>query len=223
MSATKSTIQRPGADVLRSLYVDQQLGCPEIGRLYERDAKTVHYWLQRAGIPTRPRGSDPLQHFKAGQPSAFAGRWHGPETRQRIGAASVGRAWARGDDHWLRRAAPEDNPNWKGGATPERQEFYRSAEWKAAVSIVWARDNATCRNCFKRWPDAKRAGEQTFHIHHVWSFQIAALRANPAILVLLCRACHLWVHSRENTTRAWLPQEPEATNFPALQHFAEAA
>lgn len=217
MSATKSTIPRPDAMQLRVLYVDRGLGCPEIGRIFGRDSKTVLWWLRQAGIPTRPRGSDTRQHFKSGQRSAFAGRKHTMEARKRIGAASAGRAWASGAAHWLYGAPPERNPNWKGGATPERQEFYRSPEWAAVVRYVWARDNACCRNCGKDWRTVDRATEPTFHIHHVWSFQIRETRLHPSLLVLLCRPCHLWVHSKANATGAWLPQEPDSPHFPPFE------
>jgi hypothetical protein len=219
MSATKSQTPRPSAEELRQLYVDQGLGCPEIGRMLGRDASTVRLWLVAAGIPTRARGSDSRQHFKPGLRSAFAGRKHHPDSIAKITASTVadGRVpYLRNGAHWLTGAAPEDNPNWQGGRTPERQEFYRTPEWRAACQTVWARDSACCRNCGKAWKLARQAGEQTFHVHHVWSFQIRETRANPALLVLLCRPCHLWVHSNANTTRAWLPQEPDATTFPGL-------
>lgn len=213
MPRTTSIIPRPPAEFLRALYEHLHLGCPEIGRLFERDAKTVFWWLREAGIATRPRGSDSRQHFKLGQRSTFAGRVHDSQTRARIGAASVGRAWARGDAHWLRGAAPEANPNWKGGATPERQEFYRSPEWKSACVAVWQRDDACCRHCGLDWRTVDRRTTPTFHVHYVWSFQIRETRANPALLVLLCRPCHLWVHSKANVTRAWLPQEPDSPHL----------
>lgn len=206
MSRTKSTIARPNAETLRALYVDQQLGCPAIGHMFERDAKTVHYWLRQAGIPTRARGTNPGPQFKLGQRSAFSGRKHSDESRALIGAASIGRAWRSGADHWLHGAAPEDNPNWKGGLTPERQEFYRMPEWKACVRAVWARSEGHCERCCLAWKDCDPETTPTFHVHHVISFQIRETRAMPHLLVLLCRPCHLFVHSKANVTREYLPQ-----------------
>jgi hypothetical protein len=213
MSATDSIIPRPAEDFLRALYIDQQLGCPDIGRLFERDAKTVHYWLRQAAIPTRPRGADVRQHFKAGERSAFAGRKHRPESIAKVKASTIadGRVpYLRGGKHWLKGESPEANPNWKGGATPERQEFYRTSEWKAACRAVWGRANACCERCSLDWNTVDRKTTPTFHVHHVWSFQIRETRANPALLVLLCRPCHLFVHSNANTTREFLPQEADA-------------
>lgn len=223
MSTTKSRYARPDAPTLARLYTDLGLGCPDIGWLYDRDAKTVHWWLRQAGIQTRARGTNPGPQFKPGQQTRLGIR-HTPEAIEKVRAASIARGAVphlRNGKHWLAGAAPEANPNWKGGATPERQAFYRSPEWKAACTAVWTRDNACCRNCGKDWRTVDRATEPTFHVHHVWSFQIRETRSNPALMVLLCRPCHLWVHSKANTTRAWLPQD-SADNLPGLDELNAA-
>jgi predicted HNH restriction endonuclease len=49
-----------------------------------------------------------------------------------------------------------------------------------------------------------------FHIHHLRSFAFAELRAIPANLVLVCEACHHFVHSRENVDRELLPEGPDS-------------
>jgi hypothetical protein len=61
-----------------------------------------------------------------------------------------------------------DQPAWKGGITPERQQFYSTEEWSDAVKGVWKRDNAICQNCKKHHNTTKSRG--TFHIHHIVSF-----------------------------------------------------
>jgi hypothetical protein len=214
MSATRSRYARPGAERLASLYTDLGLSCPDIGWLYERDAKTVHHWLRQAGIPTRPRGSDPAQWLTSGDTRSFSGNKHSAESRARISVASKGRKpYLRNGQHWLHTVPADQNPNWKGGATPERQEFYRSAEWKVACVAVWQRANACCERCGLDWRAVDRSVTPTFHVHHVWSFQIRATRSHPALLVLLCRPCHLFVHSKANVTREFLPQEPSSTHW----------
>ncbi len=85
------------------------------------------------------------------------------------------------------------NPNWKGGITAERQAFYSSREWASAVSAVWQRDEAKCYECGVK---SKRA---TMHIHHLVSFACGHLRCELSNLMLLCRDCHEWVHSSENS------------------------
>lgn len=223
MPRTSSIIPRPPAAFLRALYIDQQLGCPDIGRLFERDAKTVLYWLRQAGIQTRPRGSDQRQHFrKGGDPRSFAGTKHSAETRLKIAASSAGRKpYLRDGQHWLRTVPADQNPNWKGGCTPERQEFYRTAEWKAACRAVWRRANACCERCDLDWRTVDRETEPTFHVHHIVSFQVKALRAVVSNLVLLCRPCHLWVHSNANAGREFLaPAESSLADFEALEREA---
>lgn len=213
MSSTRSIVPRPPVEFLRALYVHLELGCPEIGLLFERDPKTVFYWLRQAAIPTRARGADTRQHFKPGQKSHFAGRKHRPESIAKVRASTIadGRVpYMRNGKHWLAGAPPEFNPNWKGGATPERQEFYRSPEWKFACREVWRRADACCMRCDLDWRMCDRRTTPTFHVHHVLSFQIRQTRANPALMVLLCRPCHLFVHSKANKTREFLPQPADA-------------
>jgi hypothetical protein len=91
---------------------------------------------------------------------------------------------------WNRRG--ELNPRWLGGITPERQSFYMSQEWKEACSKVWMRDKAICQRC------GMEKSDMPFHIHHIKSFQDKDLRADINNLVLLCEACHQWVHSKGN-------------------------
>lgn len=215
-------MSRPDAAALRALYLDQGLGCPEIGRMLGRDASTVRGWLIAAGIPTRGRGTDPRQHFRkgGGDPRSFSGTKHSAKSIEKIGAATLadGRVpYLRNGQHWLKSSAPSDNPKWAGGATPERQAFYLTPEWKVAVRIVWARDDACCQRCGLDWRTVDREVTPTFHVHHVVSFQIRATRAHSAFLVLLCRACHLFVHSNANTTREFLLQDAASAPLPSLE------
>jgi len=85
------------------------------------------------------------------------------------------------------------NPNWCGGITPERQSFYVSEEWKNIVPIIWKRDKAICQKCRH-----KKETEDSFHIHHIIPFEVIELRVDENNLILLCKNCHDWVHSKEN-------------------------
>ena len=87
----------------------------------------------------------------------------------------------------------EKNPNWKGGITAERQIFYESKEWKDVLKIIWPRDKYRCQRCFMKYN-----GKIPFHIHHISSFKNKELRCNPNNLLLLCKKCHNWVHSKKN-------------------------
>jgi hypothetical protein len=219
MSATKSTIPRPTNEQLVALYVEQKLGCGELGKMFERDPKTVYYWLKQAGIQTRARGTDPAQWFATGgqDPRSFSGTKHSAESKAKIGAASRGRTpWLRGGAHWLHTVPADRNPKWKGGITPERQEFYRSAEWKRVVKAVWYRADACCECCGLNWRTIDRKTTPTFPIHHIVTFAVRELRAAINNLALLCRPCHLWVHSNKNADLFFLASPWPRREFTAL-------
>lgn len=88
--------------------------------------------------------------------------------------------------------------NWKGGITPERQDFYASQEWKSACAEVYKRDNATCQKC---------GAKEKLHVHHVIGFANKELRADIDNLVLLCAKCHRFVHSKKNINKEFIREE----------------
>lgn len=187
---------------LHQKYIVEGLGCPEIGKLVDRDGSTVRHWLLKYGIPTRPRGSDVRQQFKKGV-ATNKGIKHTEEAKQKIGEASRQRKavpYLRNGQHWLKTAPREANPKWKGGITPERQSFQKTEEWKKVSAEVWIRDEAKCRHCGIEHAEGKRK----FHIHHIVNFKVKELRADPDNLVLLCSPCHRFVHSRANVDRLFL-------------------
>ena len=110
---------------------------------------------------------------------------------------------ASGSDNPMWNKRGELNPMWQGGVTPERQAFYTSEDWRKSCSFVWHRDNAICQRCDLHRDDAP---DMPFHIHHIEPFANKDLRAEPSNLVLLCEACHHFVHSKRNTNRDYLPE-----------------
>ncbi len=85
------------------------------------------------------------------------------------------------------------NPNWRGGITPERQSLYCSQEWASVIKLVWKRDRWECRKCH-----TEKTSNTAFHIHHMIPFEAVELRCDLGNLVLLCKGCHNWIHSKEN-------------------------
>ncbi len=104
--------------------------------------------------------------------------------------------------HWLKGVTGKEHPSFKGGLTPERQSVYSSEKWCEAVKEVWKRDNATCQNCGKHHNTEKNRGN--FHIHHIISFQIKEHQTDSNNLILLCKECHKWVHSKNNINQKFI-------------------
>lgn len=189
---------------LKSQYVDQGKSANQIGKEIGRDGKRVWEWIKQYGMETRPRGHNHEENLaKDGSP--FKGRSHSQETKAMLRemAKADGRLpWGKNNKHPWKGVTGKGHPSFRGGLTPERQAFYSSPEWVEAVKEVWARDDATCQRCGKHHNQTKNRG--TFHIHHIVSFQVRALRAEVSNLLLLCRECHLWVHSKENTENQFI-------------------
>lgn len=96
----------------------------------------------------------------------------------------------------------ENNPNWRGGITPERQEFYSLSIWKNICNDVYKRDDATCQLCGK-----KKLSTSIFHVHHIISFKAKEHRLEKSNLVLLCKKCHNFIHSNKNTKKIFIKEE----------------
>jgi 5-methylcytosine-specific restriction endonuclease McrA len=82
----------PGRDVLRWLYVDEELNYPDIGRIYGVTATCVMRWMRRAGIESRSTS----EATRIGMSK--------PEVREKCSVSK------RGDRH----------PNWCGGTSTKR-------------------------------------------------------------------------------------------------------
>lgn len=190
---------------LRQKYLVEGLSAPDIACIVGRNSKGVWQWLHDYGIPTRPRGSDVRQHFAIGQPNAFAGKKHTEATRARLKQIAIadGRVPFKKENGppWKGKGGP-GHPSWKGGLTPERQAFYASNEWTEAVKKVWRKSDARCERCKKHHNTEVSRGK--FHIHHIVSFMVRELKADPSNLALLCGTCHKFVHSKANTGKEFI-------------------
>jgi len=192
-------------DWLIDQYITQCKDANQIAREIGRNGKRVWEWIRDYGIQTRPRGHDTSHLPKDG--STFRGKNHSEETKKKLSALSIadGRVpWGKGNEPYWRGVTGADHPSFKGGLTPERQAVYSSQEWVSAVKDVWKRDNATCQCCGKHHNTAETRG--TFHIHHIVSFQVKELRTEAANLVLLCKECHKFVHSKRNTAKQFIKE-----------------
>lgn len=187
-------------------YIIEGLDCVEISKIVHRNSKRVWEWITDYGIPTRKRGyAEPNNHFKKGQ-SWWTGKKHPPEFSEKLRNIRLNdKHYPKkpdGTPYWKGKKGEETN-NWKGGITPERQVEYDKKEWKSIVVKVWHRDNAICRRCGLDHRIVNRE-EVQFAIHHIVSFQDKKLRYALDNLVLLCRPCHLFVHSNANVNKEFL-------------------
>lgn len=199
--------ERPSPGWLRERYIDERMPAPRIAEILSVDASTVLGWLRDAGVTTRKRGAESSPFtFRKGQVSLFKGRKHTEEYKQRVREKRLQDGhvpYLVNGVHYLKGKRGPEVHSWKGGVTPERQSFYAGVPWKTAVKAVWARANAKCERCGIHHNTRERRG--TFHVHHVVSFaESVALRAEPSNLRLLCKECHLFVHSRANSGRELL-------------------
>lgn len=179
----------------------------QIAKEIKKNPKTVWFWFKADNIPTRPRGSEYGQQFKKGQESAFKGKKHTEENKEKIRQKRLEDGhvpYLKNGIHWLKHEGAV-SPNYKGGISPERQSFYSSIEWSEAVKKIWERDNAICQRCGKKHNIEENRG--TFHIHHIESFLNKEKRADIDNLILLCRPCHLWVHSKKNINKEFIINE----------------
>jgi len=193
-------------DWLRNKYINEGLNCTQIGVIVDRDPKTVWSWVKKFNIPTRSRGADSSPGTFAKGHKKGVGRIHSEATKDKIREKCIERGAVpylnNEGNHWLKGVKGKNNPSWRGGLTPERQSVYSSKKWVKAVKIVWKRDNAICQNCGKKHNDNKNRG--SFHIHHIVSFQNKSTQTEPSNLILLCRKCHLWVHSKKNINKKFI-------------------
>ncbi len=191
-------------DWLIDEYINKKKSANQIASEVKRDPKRVWEWIVNYGIETRSRGSEVKNHFKKGQESAFKGKKHTEENKQKIREIRLkdgGVPYLKDGVHWL-KAYQRKPASWRGGITPDRQAFYASDEWSSVVKEVWKRDNAICQKCGKHHNTEESRGK--FHIHHIVSFTNKELRAELSNLILLCRQCHLWVHSNQNVNKEFI-------------------
>jgi hypothetical protein len=165
-------------DWLYNEYVTKQRTTSEIAADFGITDNGIWFWLRKHGIKTRTMN----------------------ETR------AIKHWGLTGEKNGMYGVKGSDNPNWKGGCTPDRQALYCSKEWANACGFVWKRDKATCQRCgsvAKRW--SSQGG--IMHIHHIVSFSVPELRSDPENLVLLCVDCHRFVHSPRNINKEFIREE----------------
>jgi transposase-like protein len=129
---------------------------------------------------------------------------HNIESRDISEARKIKYWGASGEDNPMWNKRGELSPNWKGGFTPDRQKLYASVEWKTALQEVWERDAGTCQHC-----KVVKRKEIAFDIHHIIPYATGVRVADPTNLVLLCKDCHKFIHSKKNIESLFCNDIPE--------------
>lgn len=85
----------------------------------------------------------------------------------------------------------QENPNWRGGVTPENRAARTSIKYQEWREKVFERDNWTCRECGAR----REVGSVVLHAHHVREFATHhEMRLDVANGITLCERCHMTLH-----------------------------
>jgi hypothetical protein len=183
-------------------YVNQNLDCTQISYIVKRDPKSVWNWLKDFNIETRNRGDNYKNNLTPGRPVGYKHKLETKIKMREIAIADKRVPFNPQVGPYCKGKKGADTTNWKGGITPERQAFYSSIEWSNAVKEIWKRDNAICQKCKKSYKIKEK--RIPFHIHHITSFKIKELRTDVNNLILLCKDCHLWVHSKLNKNKEFI-------------------
>lgn len=186
---------------LRQKYLDEGLSTYQIAAIVGRDPKRVYEKLRDFGIPTRSRAETVQANawWAIGKPPR-TGWKHSAEAKRKLRDKATGRTGLVGEKNPMFGKRGEQTPNWKGGATPERQALYSTTEWKALIKYIYARDEYTCQRC-----GSGHNRSNKLHAHHIKSWaEHQELRADPNNLITVCNECHQWIHSNKNTNAEFI-------------------
>ncbi len=87
-----------------------------------------------------------------------------------------------------------NNPNWKGGITPEHKKIRWSLKYKKFREEIFKRDNYTCQECGRK---RKKGDRVILNAHHKKSFtKYKELRFVKSNVITLCQECHKKKHSK---------------------------
>lgn len=122
-----------------------------------------------------------LMDYKKKYGSAFKGRKHTEETKEKLRQLMIGQKRPSGKNHW----------NWKGGTSKLRDSIMALQAYKKWRTAVYARDDYTCLIC------KKRGG--TLNANHIKSFS-QILHENKIRTVKQAKKClELWDVSNGQT------------------------
>jgi hypothetical protein len=195
-------------DWLVQKYEIEKFDCAEIGRMVGRDTKSVWNWMNGFGIATRGRGAEVSKQWKNGSRVHPGGFPHSNEAKEKMRQARMADGHVpynmADGSHYMKGRFGENHHGWKGGLTPDRSKIAASDEWKSIVKLIWNRADARCERCGRDHRFVDNRTKDGFHIHHIVPFYVEKFRMIASNLVLLCRPCHHFVHSKRNTKKEFI-------------------
>lgn len=179
--------------------------CAEIGRMVGRDTKSVWNWMKGFGIKTRGRGSSTGKQYLSGVRKQTPPPIMTDAIKDKIRQSCIsnGRVPYKMPDgsHYMKGRRGDKHHGWQGGLTPDREKLAKTDEWREVVKAIWARSDAKCERCGKDHRAVDNRQKEGFHIHHIRPFRFVETRSELSNLILLCRPCHHFVHSKKNTEK----------------------
>ena len=159
---------------------------------YKHSEKTRKYLgsiLIEAGKNTRFKKGQVSPNRGKHLKSPMEGKKHKPETLEKMRQARL----KNPNRYWLGKKQPrfqgENNPNWKGGITPENDKIHKSNEYREWRRQVFFRDRFTCRVCLSKG---------YVQANHICPFRShKELRHDINNGITLCIECHKFIFKRE--------------------------
>jgi transposase-like protein len=181
-------------ELLRELYIEQQLSTTEIADKFDCTSRAVSVSLNRHDIEARPMG-EPAAPELADR-ATLREMYHDDQLstydiaeRLDCGCASVKRWLDRHDIETRPRyfQPGSDNPSWKGGA------YNYPDDWPEIADNVRARDGC-CQGCGMGNGEHIEEFGKSLHVHHIRAarkFEDGEEGCHdPENLVTLCQCCH---------------------------------
>ena len=127
-------------------------------------------------------------------------RKHGTSRRSISQARSLKHWGASGKGNPMFGRKGSANPRYVDGSSPERQRLYVQGAGREFLRTALAFGDYKCRRC-----SAVSTGRKSLHVHHLrtWAGN-PDLRFDLGNVVVLCRTCHSFVHSKANAKKEFL-------------------
>lgn len=194
-----SKLQKPkpwrDEEVLRRLYVDQELTMEEVASTLNCGRQAVEEWIHRHGIPTRSRNPDPPDELTRKTTLRELYVEEGSSTYSIAEELDCAPSAVHG---WLQRHGIETRSvgsqpgelhhRWKGGFDP-----YYGRNWHGQRRNALRRDNYKCKHCGITENAHREQYKAGLDVHHITPFRRfdKPVNANQLDnLVTLCRRCH---------------------------------